>query len=230
MIPILNCYAFGFDNRNAVLIVLEGIMSKLSKAAEKLLKEIIDHRYDNGNCDVQYWKVKFDELSMSEDIIMRSSFKELREANMISVLWGDDYPYQLFLLPKGIEYFESQAHLNDNKNVQTFTNNFYAPVSGIQIQQGTNNSSQEMTNYCMPDAEKLSELIALITRYDKILDQEFGDLASTLRDCCNELKVAIANNESSTKKWKILNVIKDISTNAIGGVISAAILNLINSI
>lgn len=201
-------------------------MNRLSRMAEKLLSEIIEHRLENGNCDTQYWKSRFDVLSMSEDIMLRSLFKELRVNDMISVQWADDYPYQLFLLPRGIEYFESKEEQAHNDKIVSYTNNFYGSVTDIQIQQGTYNSSQNVISNTIDD-NKLNELINLIRRYDTILDQEFGEQASKLRECCKDLDEANKKNQPSSIKRRILDVIKDISSNAIGGVISGAILNLI---
>ena len=204
-------------------------MNIVSTSAEKLLCEIIEHRLENGNCDSQYWKDRFEGLSMSEDIILRSLFKELRVNDMISVQWADDYPYQLFLLPRGIEYYESKEEQAHNDKIVSYTNNFYASATDIQIQQGTYNSSQNVISYTIDD-NKLNELINLIRRYDTILDQEFGEQASKLRTCCNDLEEANRNNAPTSVKKKTLGIIKDISSNAVGGVISGAILNILMQI
>ena len=59
------------------------IMIKLSRRAEDLLQEILEHRDEKGNCSSDYWKDKFESLSASDDALLRSLFKELREADMI---------------------------------------------------------------------------------------------------------------------------------------------------
>ena len=74
---------------------------ELSPNAEKLLQEIIEHRLPNGCCDSEHWKKRFENLSFDEDARIRSLFKELREQEMISVQWADNYPYFLVLLDKG---------------------------------------------------------------------------------------------------------------------------------
>lgn len=85
---------------------------ELSPNAEKLLQEIIEHRLPNGCCDSEHWKKRFENLSFDEDARIRSLFKELREQEMISVQWADNYPYFLVLLDKGYSY-------KDNKKAYT---------------------------------------------------------------------------------------------------------------
>lgn len=72
-----------------------GIMNKLSKKAEDLLTEILEHRNEKGNCDIQYWKQRFDALTVEEDMVLRSLFKELKDNDLIKILWADDVPYIL---------------------------------------------------------------------------------------------------------------------------------------
>lgn len=62
-------------------------MIQLTKSAEKLLKEILTHRLSNGMCDSEYWRDRFELLSEADDVIIRSLFKELKDAGMISITW-----------------------------------------------------------------------------------------------------------------------------------------------
>lgn len=80
------------------------VFEELTPNAEKLLQEIIDHRDEKGSCDSDYWKKKFDEINHTEDVRLRSLFKELCESEMISVWWADNCPYYLCLLDKGLSY------------------------------------------------------------------------------------------------------------------------------
>lgn len=88
---------------------------ELSPNAEKLLQEIIEHRLPNGCCDSEHWKNRFKNISFDEDTRMRSLFKELREQEMISVQWADNYPYYLALLDKGYSYKESKKAYTKEK-------------------------------------------------------------------------------------------------------------------
>lgn len=204
-------------------------MTKISTETEKVLHEILDHRDEQGNCDSEYWKNRFEGLSIAEDAVLRSSFKELKEADMISVKWADDYPYLLFLLAKGISYFEDCKLPQERNDVNSYTNNFYGSVSGIQIQQGTHDSTQNQTNGILIDEDKLISLIRMIRKYDSVLEQEFGsEDANRLRNCTQDLENSIARKDPDSQKARILSIIKDISTNAIGGIISSVIVQLIS--
>ena len=78
----------------------------LTPNAEKLLKEILDNRLDNGNCDTNYWANRLEKLSFAESSQLRSTFKELSDAEMISILWASNVPYTLTVLNKGVSYFD----------------------------------------------------------------------------------------------------------------------------
>lgn len=84
---------------------------QLTPNAEELLQEILDHRYENENCDIDYWKNRFHNISAAEDIRLRSVMKELIDAEMIEVLWADNAPYILMVLNNGYSYFEIKKKL-----------------------------------------------------------------------------------------------------------------------
>ena len=83
-------------------------MNSLSKSGEVLLQEILEHRDDRGVCDSNYWGQRFEQLTPEDDATMRSTFKELIEADMISVMWADDYPYYLEVLANGVSHLEKR--------------------------------------------------------------------------------------------------------------------------
>ena len=80
--------------------------SPLSPNAEKLLQEILDNRLENGICDEDYWKKRFEQLVFAEASLLQSTFSELEKAAMISMRWADNYPYYLVVLNGGASYFE----------------------------------------------------------------------------------------------------------------------------
>ena len=80
---------------------------RISKEAEELLMEILEHEQDSD-----YWKVRFDNLSNRDDIILRGCFKELRENGLINVQFADDYPYFITILRDGYLY---EKHLEKEK-------------------------------------------------------------------------------------------------------------------
>ena len=91
------------------------IFTSLSPSAEKLLQEILDNRLENGNCDTDYWAERFENLSFAEESQLRSTFKELSNAEMISTTWADDIPYMLTVLNNGVSYFDIKRKVEENE-------------------------------------------------------------------------------------------------------------------
>lgn len=200
-------------------------MKRLTKRAEELLSEILVHRDENGNCESAYWKDKFDNLSASEDVVIRGLFKELKEAAMISVQWADNFPYYMAVLANGISYFEEIKRDEDSmKQSASYTNNFYGTVKGIQIQQGTNNSTQ--TQSMSDDLEIAKELVEIIKKYNDVLEIEYGEAnAIALRKSAESLE----QEKEPTKMKAIINYIRNLSVNAGGGLIASGIIQLIST-
>jgi len=200
-------------------------MKRLTKKAEELLGEILEHRLENGNCDTDYWRDRFEEYSVSEDAIIRSLFKELREAGMISVSWYDDYPAILMLLGNGVSYFEEKDS-NDNSTAQSssYVNNFYGTATNVQIQQGIVNSSQKMNG---EDFDSLvRQLVQTVKKYDAVLESEYGETADDLRKSCEELALTDLRNKDVSWMKKTVGYIRDLSVNAGGGLIAAGIIEI----
>lgn len=207
-------------------------MKHLTKKAEDLLKEILEHRLSNGSCDTEYWKDRFESLSFSDRAILCSLFKELKEANMISITWADGYPYVLLLLGNGISYFdEKQMSEGKNPSSNSNTNLFYGPVNEVQIQQGTVNSTQNQTITASLDESKIIKLINTIRKYDSVLDDEYGtENAHKLRNALTELESTRNKSNSEEKKRGLITYIRDLSVNAGGGLIASGILQLVSMI
>ena len=205
-------------------------MSHLSKRAEELLAEILEHRDEKGNCDINYWDSRFEDLSVAEDALLRSLFKELRENEMISTAWADNHPYILLLLAKGLSYFEDKE-TSERDNVSNYMNNFYGSVNGVQIQQGTTASKQEQRVSQSVDTARINDLIQKIRKYDTFLEDEYGaEGADKIRKATKELETAV-NDQNGTGKIKcILEYIRDLSVNAGGGLVAAGVIQLISMI
>lgn len=204
-------------------------MQRLSQRAEKLLREITRHRDENGNCDTSYWAERFEKLSAAEDMLLRSIFKELIDNEMILVQWADDIPYTMYILGNGLVYFE-ETRLDEMPN-NTYTNNFYGDVKGVQIQQGNEKASQDQSIENDYDEEKITELIQAIKKYDNHLESEFGSAnAKQMRDYIAELSETAKSPESKGKTGAILSGIRDLCTNAGGGLIAAGIIKLLSTI
>ena len=86
----------------------------ISKEAISLLFEIVEHEND-GN----YWSQRFNNLDHREDTILRGCFKELRENNLVNVLWADNYPYNIAILKDGY-VMEEQVRKMNEENLSPF--------------------------------------------------------------------------------------------------------------
>mgnify|MGYP001058251048 CR=1 FL=1 len=206
-------------------------MEKLSRRSEEILREILDHRDEKENCDTGYWKKRFEDAHGAEEMLLRSQFKELIESEMISVGWGDDYPYIMYVLSNGISYFEEKQNISERQINNSYTNYFGGAARDIQIQQGTINSTQTQNNSLDFDEGKIQELIDMIKRYDAVLETEFGkESAEKLRKAIDELSKATFENKNQKLAGKALNYIRDLSVNAGGGLIATGIIHMLKMI
>ena len=110
-------------------------MERLSSGAEQLLNEIIDHRSENGTCDLDYWKNRFEtlETNFSLEVQVRSQFGTLHKEGMIDVQWASGIPYVLFVLDPGFAYFEyyMKGYTEQMRDVKVFVS--YNQQSGSQF-------------------------------------------------------------------------------------------------
>ena len=81
----------------------------ISKEAISLLLEIVEHEKDSN-----YWSHRFSNLDHREDTILRGCFKELRENNLVNVLWADNYPYNIAILKDGYVMEEQVRKMNED--------------------------------------------------------------------------------------------------------------------
>lgn len=71
----------------------------ISKEAENLLYEIIEHESD-GN----YWAERFKAIDRREETILRGCFKELQDNSLVATKWADNIPYIITVLKEGYLY------------------------------------------------------------------------------------------------------------------------------
>ena len=81
------------------------------------------------------------------------------------------------------------------------TNNFYGNVTGVQIQQGTVNSDQKQNFLEEFDYEKVFQIIRKIKKYDPMFDEEYGQLASEMRDKLSEIEKLLKERGCSRQRY-----------------------------
>ncbi|WP_448918732.1 hypothetical protein [Holdemanella biformis] len=196
----------------------------ISEKAEELFQEIINNINKNA-----YWEKRFETLNSSEDIALRTLFKELVDANLIKVYWADNIPYHIEILSNWQTYFNKKKLYDDSpKNI--FTNNFYGTVTNAQIQQNSSNSNQVVTNNNLEYTRKIDDLILKLKEYDSILEKDIGQKnADLIRNQISELQQSNQENNISKSK-EILHFIKEVFVNASGSLIAAGVIQAIQSL
>ena len=82
----------------------------ISKEAENLLFEIIEHESD-GN----HWAERFEAADHREDTILRGCFKELKDNNLVHTTWADNIPVIIKVLKDGYLY---QQHKQEREKAE----------------------------------------------------------------------------------------------------------------
>ena len=105
------------------------------------------------------------------------------------------------------------------------TNNFYGNVNNIQFQQGTVNSTQtqKITSMETIDFDTVSAFIAKIKKYDTLLDDEFGDKATEVRQKITEIDTLVQKKENPSKVKILLMELKNLSMGVAGSLIATGI-------
>lgn len=85
---------------------------ELSPQGEQLLAEIVNMKNNKGD-NSQHWEKRFDSLSLDEDSLLRSTFKELKDLGYITVQWADNIPYILNLTVDGVNYFDNKKKVSN---------------------------------------------------------------------------------------------------------------------
>lgn len=114
--------------------------------------------------------------------------------------------------------------MEERERIVNNTNNFYGEATGIQIQQGTNNSLQEQTITQEFNYAKVKEVLEQIKKYDSMFDEEYGEKAPELRNMIEEIEVLLQKRENPSKIKMVLTEIKNLSIGIAGSLIASGTL------
>ena len=114
--------------------------------------------------------------------------------------------------------------MEERERIVNNTNNFYGEATGIQIQQGTNNSLQEQTITQEFNYAKVKEVLEQIKKYDSMFDEEYGEKAPELRNMIEEIEVLLRKRENPSKIKMVLTEIKNLSIGIASSLIASGIL------
>lgn len=191
--------------------IYEGIKVKLQSEVNKLLTQQFNVPFEEGDCI---------ERELRNGVIEKYIILKINQSsNFINMDIQKESD-----LTKGGKYMSEQQKIINN------TNNFYDKVTGVQIQQGTNNSSQEQTVIQEFDYDKLTKILEQIKKYDSTFDTEYGEKAPELRSKIDEIETLVQKRENPSRIKVLLADIKNLSIGVAGSLIASGIISLVNAI
>ena len=211
-------------------IVREGV--GLRKDSEKFLKIVLEKRKENGSDIITCTLDIFNEIPNIE-FNVGNIMDDLKLHNCISsnspvFISGE---VQVILTIDGIEYFkEKEIQMRENQRITNNTNNFYGEVTGVQIQQGTVNSSQSQSVNQGFDYAEVAEIIEKIKKYDSFLDDEYGENALEIRNKIDEIEYLVQKKENPSRIKTLLSDIKNLSIGVTGSLIASGIVTLLSRV
>ena len=204
--------------------------TELRKDSEVFLKIVLEKRNETGKDTIVGSVDMFNSIpNMRMNIY--NIMDDLKLHNCISTqsnicVSGE---VEVILTMDGIDYFkekDSMLEREAQKNMNN-TNNFYGNVTGVQIQQGTLNSNQKQNLSKEFDYEKIFQIIRKIKKYDPMFDEEYGQLASEMRDKLSEIERLLKERENPSKIKVLLGDIKNLSLGVAGSIIASGIASLL---
>ena len=204
----------------------------LRKDSEKFLKIVLEKRKENGSDIITCTLDIFNEIPNIE-FNVENIMDDLKLHNCIS---GNSTVFisgevQVILTIDGIEYFkEKEIQMRENQRITNNTNNFYGEVTGVQIQQGTFNSSQSQSVNQGFDYAEVAEIIEKIKKYDSFLDDEYGENALEIRNKIDEIEDLVQKKENPSRIKTLLSDIKNLSIGVTGSLIASGIVTLLSRV
>lgn len=174
-----------------------------------------DYQVTNNDIDIPAY--------LENDLALE--FEKLKQYGLIS-----DYGYyitgcwSITIYPALLTYFERKEKAIMQEKQSYNTNNFYGDVTGVQIQQGTVNSSQTQTITQDFDYDAAREIVDNIKKYDGFFEEEFGDKALDLREKINSLEILLEKRENPSKIKLLLTELKNLAVGVTGSLIASGIV------
>lgn len=197
-----------------------GDIKILDSSAEELVS-LISEEYHGDDCRITNNDVDIPKY-LEQDLSLE--FEKLKQYGLIS-----NYNYyisgcwEITILPGLLTYFERKEKAIMQEKQAYNTTNFYGNVTGVQIQQGTVNSSQTQTVTQDFDYGAIAEIIKNIKKYDEMFDAEFGDIALELRERVAKIEELIEKRENPSKIKMLLSELKNIAVGVTGSLIASGI-------
>ncbi len=117
-----------------------------------------------------------------------------------------------------------------NQEQDSYSVNIQGNINGVQIQQGTTNSSQFQNVNQVFDYEKVAEILNEIDKYVPMFADIYGHDCEKAENALNEAKEAVVAKEKTSKIKKALSILKDVSLRVSSSLIATGILTLLEKI
>lgn len=117
-----------------------------------------------------------------------------------------------------------------NQEQDSYSVNIQGNINGVQIQQGTTNSSQFQNVNQVFDYEKVAEILNEIDKYVPMFADIYGHDCEKAENALNEAKEAVVARENPSKIKKALSILKDVSLIVSSSLIATGILTLLEKI
>lgn len=191
--------------------IYEGIKVNLQSQANKLLTQEFNIPFEEGD---------FIERKLKNGIVEKYVILKINQST--NVINMD--------IQKNNDLTADEKNMGEQQKIINNTNNFYDKVTGVQIQQGTNNSLQEQTVMQEFDYDKLTKILEEIKKYDITFDTEYGEKAPELRSKIDEIEILVQNRENPSRIKVLLADIKNLSIGVAGSLIASGIISIVNAI
>lgn len=129
----------------------------------------------------------------------------------------------IYLTMEGIEYFKDKERMNQLEQMSSNVTNFYGPVNNMQMQQGTVNSTQTISTESV-DFDKVAEFVEKIKKYDSLLEDEYGEQATEVREKLDEILSLVQKKENTGRIKSLLIELKNLSVGVGGSLIATGIV------
>lgn len=201
-----------------------GGMRILDNSSEELVSLICkgycreDYRVSNNDVEIPAY--------LETDLALE--FEKLKQYGVISNYeYYIDGHWEITIMPSLLSYFDRKESAIMQENQSNNTNNFYGDVTGVQIQQGTVNSSQNQIITQDFDYGAVSDIIDNIKKYNSLLDIEFGDKAEELREKIAGLEELVAKHKNPSRIKILLTELKNLAIGVTGSLIASGIASQI---
>ena len=117
-----------------------------------------------------------------------------------------------------------------NQEQDSYSVNIQGNINGVQIQQGTTNSSQFQNVNQVFDYEKVAEILNEIDKYVPMFADIYGHDCEKAENALNEAKEAVVARENPSKIKKALSILKEVSLRVSSSLIATGILTVLEKI